>query len=290
MNKFECLRVSYEGQGEHFKGVLYPLIEEALSWRNSHQIVAGKMEEGKMVCEKCGQKIKEFLSYVNLPNNLILEFGEELNGLNVELPDEIDLGKFGEKYVRKKEDSGGIYEYVGSIVRREKRYWTQVKRGKKEFVFRDETINEASRSHLNVKVALYRRRADVKNQPLLKNIRSCLEVGLNPVVPLPDFWNVSISEISNVIRFLLKDNSLEPRFEPHPVFGTNSSITWDFWTEYVVSEPDLRFNSRIDMKLIFIVKMKNFLNTRKRVSGIRYFQENFIIIKWRAILGRIIMQ
>ena len=39
LNKFECLKVSYEGSQEgSFKGMLYKLIEEALNWRNSHQI------------------------------------------------------------------------------------------------------------------------------------------------------------------------------------------------------------------------------------------------------------
>ena len=55
-----------------------------------------------MVCEKCGKILKQFYSYVNLPNNLILEFGEDISGLNVELPDEIDLTKFTQETFKKK--------------------------------------------------------------------------------------------------------------------------------------------------------------------------------------------
>ena len=38
----------------------------------------------------------------------------------------------------------------------------------------------------------------MKNQPLLKNIRSCLEVNLNPIVPLPDFWSIFLKEHNQV--------------------------------------------------------------------------------------------
>jgi len=42
----------------------------------------------------------------------------------------------------------------------------------------------------STKIALYKRRIGHKNTALFKNIASCLEVNVNPVVPLPDFWSL----------------------------------------------------------------------------------------------------
>jgi hypothetical protein len=41
-----------------------------------------------------------------------------------------------------------------------------------------------------VKLAIYRRAPNPKHQPLLRNILSCLEVNVSPVVPLPDYWSL----------------------------------------------------------------------------------------------------
>jgi hypothetical protein len=45
-------------------------------------------------CGFCRASIKEFINFVNLPNNLIVELGDGLEGLNVNLPDELDLSNF----------------------------------------------------------------------------------------------------------------------------------------------------------------------------------------------------
>lgn len=47
-------------------------------------------------------------------------------------------------------------------------------------------------------MAIYKRRSNAKYHPLQKNILSCLEVGLDPIVPLPDFWIIYFREHYNI--------------------------------------------------------------------------------------------
>ena len=77
----------------------------------------------------------------------------------------------------------------------------------------------------NIKIAIYKRKTDPKYQPLLKNIMSCLEVNLNPVVPLPDFWSIFLKEHHQVPSLMnpficshgkLKTNILRSKMEGGP--------------------------------------------------------------------------
>lgn len=89
---------------------------------------------------------------------------------------------------------------MGCIHRKHKRFVTHVKNqaSKKQFSFSDEIIQEEERPSLNIKLAIYKRRPNSNHQHLQKNIISCLEVKVNPIVPLPDFWSIFLKQHHHV--------------------------------------------------------------------------------------------
>jgi hypothetical protein len=74
-------------------------------------------------------------------------------------------------------------------------------------------------------MAIYKRRSDPKSQPLYRNISSSLEVNVNPIVPLPDFWSTCL-KFNNQIQPLvnpficshgkLKTNMIESKMKNGP--------------------------------------------------------------------------
>ncbi len=62
-----------------------------------------------------------------MPNHLIIEFGDDIEGLHTTLPDEIDLMRFDEETIKKKSENKVVYQYIGSIYRKEKRYMTHIR-------------------------------------------------------------------------------------------------------------------------------------------------------------------
>lgn len=57
----------------------------------------------------------------------MIEFGDESEGLNTTLPNEIDLHCFAEDFVKKQSKAPVIYQYLGSIHRKNKRYYTHIR-------------------------------------------------------------------------------------------------------------------------------------------------------------------
>jgi hypothetical protein len=110
------------------------------------------------------------------------------------------LLNFSEEHVKKKAGGQAIYQYVGSVYRKERRFCTHVRHAynKKEFTICDELITESGRCFDQVKLAVYRRTPNPKNQPLLRNILSCLEVNVSPIVPLPDYWSLYLKHNHHV--------------------------------------------------------------------------------------------